>query len=51
MGAIFNLLEKHRLQSYYNTFHEFGVKDERDFLDGVTNEDLKKMGEIKCGGV
>ncbi|XP_071347785.1 uncharacterized protein [Trachinotus anak] len=44
MGAIFNLLEQHRLESYYNQFLQLGVKDERDFLDGVTDEDLNNLG-------
>lgn len=44
MDAIFNLLEKHRLQSYYNQL-PLGVKDERDFLDGVTDEDLNTLGK------
>ncbi|XP_071356781.1 uncharacterized protein [Trachinotus anak] len=44
MDAIFNLLEKHRLQSYYNQFLQLGVKDERDFIDGVTEEDLNNLG-------
>ncbi|XP_067467653.1 uncharacterized protein [Thunnus thynnus] len=44
MEAIFNLLEKHRLQSYYNKFLQLGVKDERDFIDGVTDEDLNNLG-------
>lgn len=45
MGAIFNLLEQHRLESYYNQFIQLGVKDERDFLDGVTDEDLNSLGK------
>ncbi|XP_039978454.1 uncharacterized protein LOC120786824 isoform X2 [Xiphias gladius] len=44
MDAIFNLLEKHRLQCYYNQFLQLGVKDERDFIDGVTDEDLNNLG-------
>ncbi|XP_070849418.1 uncharacterized protein [Chaetodon trifascialis] len=44
MDALFHLLEQHRLQVYYNRFLELGVKDERDFLDGVTEEDLNNMG-------
>ncbi|XP_013884435.1 uncharacterized protein LOC106532823 [Austrofundulus limnaeus] len=44
MGAIFNMLEQFRLESYYNQFLQMGVKDERDFLDGVTDEDLHNMG-------
>ncbi|XP_056247640.1 uncharacterized protein LOC130178985 isoform X2 [Seriola aureovittata] len=44
MGTIFNLLEQHRLESYYNQFLQLGVKDERDFLDGVTDEDLNNLG-------
>ncbi|KAI3375976.1 hypothetical protein L3Q82_016513 [Scortum barcoo] len=42
MGAVFNLLEQHRLQSYHIKFLELGVKDERDFLD-VTEEDLNTI--------
>ncbi|KAM6989315.1 uncharacterized protein LKV04_009000 [Tautogolabrus adspersus] len=44
MGAIFNMLEKFRLETYYNQFLQLGVKDERDFLDGVTDENLTNMG-------
>ncbi|KAM8747665.1 uncharacterized protein AB9X84_015607 [Acanthopagrus schlegelii] len=44
MAAVFNLLEQHRLQAYYNKFVQLGVKDERDFLDGVTDEDLNNLG-------
>ncbi|XP_030286031.1 uncharacterized protein LOC115589327 [Sparus aurata] len=44
MSAIFNLLEQHGLQAYYNKFDQLGVKDERDFLDGVTDEDLNNLG-------
>ena len=37
MGStIYNLLEKHRLESYYNQFIQFGVKDERDFISGIS---------------
>ncbi|KAF3707745.1 Ubiquitin-conjugating enzyme E2 E2 [Channa argus] len=44
MDAIYNLLEKHRLHSYYYKFIELGVKDERDFLDSVTDTDLHSLG-------
>ncbi|XP_053190128.1 uncharacterized protein LOC128373950 [Scomber japonicus] len=44
MDAIFNLLKTHRLESYYNKFVQLGVKDERDFIDGVTDEDLNNFG-------
>ncbi|XP_036939828.1 uncharacterized protein LOC119011099 [Acanthopagrus latus] len=44
MGAIFNILERFRLESYYHQFFQLGVKDERDFLDGVTDEDLNNIG-------
>lgn len=51
MDAIFHLLEQHRLQSYYSSFLELGVKDDRDFLDGVTDEDLSNMGKLTgCKG-
>lgn len=46
MAAIFNILQKFRLESYYNQFFQLGVKDERDFLDGITDEDLNNMGEM-----
>lgn len=45
MAAIFNLLQQHRLESYYSKFLQLGVKDERDFLDGVTDQDLNDLGE------
>ncbi|XP_028254928.1 uncharacterized protein LOC114431579 [Parambassis ranga] len=44
MGAIYNLLEKHRLEAFYNKFLQLGVTDERDFIDGVTDEDLTNLG-------
>lgn len=47
MDAIFNLLAQHRLESYYLKFRERGVKDERDFIDGVTDEDLNNIGKCK----
>ncbi|KAM7400412.1 hypothetical protein PAMA_004886 [Pampus argenteus] len=47
MGAVFNLLDKYNLKSYYNQFFQLGVKDARDFLDGVTDEDLNNMGLSK----
>lgn len=46
MGAIFNILEQFRLESYYNQFFQLGVKDERDFMDGITDEDLNAIGEM-----
>ncbi|XP_034743675.1 uncharacterized protein LOC117954199 isoform X2 [Etheostoma cragini] len=44
MDAIFNILKQFRLNSYYNQFVQLGVKDDTDFLDGVTDEDLNKIG-------
>ncbi|CAL8331903.1 unnamed protein product [Lota lota] len=44
MDAIYNLLDKFRLQPYYKRFLDFGVTDERDFTDSVTEEDLDKIG-------
>ncbi|TMS09657.1 Protein THEM6 [Larimichthys crocea] len=44
MAAIFNILQKFRLESYYNQFFQLGVKDERDFLDSITDEDLNNLG-------
>ncbi|XP_056442132.1 uncharacterized protein LOC130379376 [Gadus chalcogrammus] len=44
MTAIYNLLDKFRLQSYYKGFCDIGVNDERDFVDSVTEEDLEQIG-------
>ncbi|CAL8323487.1 unnamed protein product [Arctogadus glacialis] len=44
MAAIYNLLEGFRLQNYHKVFLDKGVKDERDFIDSVTDEDLQEMG-------
>lgn len=46
MAAIFNLLQQHRLEAFYSKFLQLGVKDERDFLDGVTDQDLNDLGEV-----
>ncbi|XP_053740335.1 uncharacterized protein LOC128770101 [Synchiropus splendidus] len=43
MGAVYNLLERHRLETFYNSFVQMGVKDERDFLD-ITDENLTTIG-------
>ena len=45
MTAIYNLLDKFRLESYYKGFCDIGVKDERDFIDSVTVEDLEQIGK------
>ncbi|XP_031720975.1 uncharacterized protein LOC116393107 isoform X2 [Anarrhichthys ocellatus] len=44
MDAIFNILQQFRLESSYNQFVQLGVKDARDFLDGITDEDLNNIG-------
>nr|XP_019961982.1 PREDICTED: uncharacterized protein LOC109641850 isoform X1 [Paralichthys olivaceus]XP_019961990.1 PREDICTED: uncharacterized protein LOC109641850 isoform X1 [Paralichthys olivaceus]XP_019961998.1 PREDICTED: uncharacterized protein LOC109641850 isoform X1 [Paralichthys olivaceus] len=44
VGKIFNLLKEYRLESYHIQFLQHGVKDERDFLDSVTDEDLHNLG-------
>ncbi|XP_033830965.1 uncharacterized protein LOC117378471 [Periophthalmus magnuspinnatus] len=44
MDKIYNLLERHRLESYYSPFQTLGVKDEQDFCDSVTDEDLSSLG-------
>ncbi|XP_059200814.1 uncharacterized protein LOC131980577 [Centropristis striata] len=44
MDVIFNTLEQYRLEFYHNQFVQLGVKDERDFLDGITDEDLNNIG-------
>ncbi|XP_049930594.1 uncharacterized protein LOC126408879 isoform X1 [Epinephelus moara] len=44
MDAIFNTLEQFRLVSYHSQFVQLGVKDERDFLDSITDDDLNSIG-------
>lgn len=44
MDKIYNLLQRHRLESYYAKFQQLGVKDEQDFIDSVTDEDLNSLG-------
>ncbi|XP_034089727.1 uncharacterized protein LOC117557863 [Gymnodraco acuticeps] len=44
MDAILNTLKQFRLESYCNQLVQLGVKDSRDFLDSVTDEDLDNMG-------
>ncbi|KAM9844539.1 uncharacterized protein ACBR49_011369 [Aulostomus maculatus] len=44
MDTVFNLLQRFRLDSFYNQFLQLGVKDQRDFLDSVTEEDLTNLG-------
>lgn len=51
MDAIFNLLQQYRLESYYNQFLQMGVKEEQDFVDGVTDEDLYSLGECSEYGI
>lgn len=46
MDTIFNLLKRYRLESYFKQFCQLGVKDERDFLDSVTDEDLNSLGKV-----
>ena len=46
MDTIYNLLQQHRLDTYHHKFLTLGVKDERDFTDGVNGEDLDKMGKV-----
>ncbi|KAL7858869.1 hypothetical protein AOLI_G00189710 [Acnodon oligacanthus] len=41
---IFNLLQNHRLEKYYNKFLELGVENEEDFLDSITEKNLEVMG-------
>uniref|UniRef100_W5LVK0 Uncharacterized protein n=1 Tax=Lepisosteus oculatus TaxID=7918 RepID=W5LVK0_LEPOC len=44
LKKIFNLLEKYRLEKYYNAFLELGIEDERDFKDSVTKDNLNTLG-------
>lgn len=45
MDAIYNLLARNRLEGYYKKFLDLGVKDERDFIDSVTEENLTQLGK------
>lgn len=47
MAKIYTLLEKHRLGRFYNKFLDLGVQEERDFLDGISDEDLNNMGKSR----
>ena len=47
MANIYTLLEKHRLERFYKKFLDLGVKDERDFLDGISDEDLNNIGKSR----
>ncbi|KAI4786394.1 hypothetical protein KUCAC02_037146 [Chaenocephalus aceratus] len=44
MDAILNTLKQFRLESYCNQLVQLGMKETRDFLDSVTDEDLDNMG-------
>ncbi|KAI7809114.1 hypothetical protein IRJ41_026008, partial [Triplophysa rosa] len=44
---IFKLLEKNNLQMFYNNFLQLGIEVAQDFIDGVTDEDLKDMNFTK----
>uniref|UniRef100_A0A3P8Z502 UBC core domain-containing protein n=2 Tax=Esox lucius TaxID=8010 RepID=A0A3P8Z502_ESOLU len=44
MEKIYQILEQNRLEKYYNGFCNVGVKDERDFIDGINDETLVNMG-------
>lgn len=46
MDAIFNTLEQFRLVSYHSQFVQLGVKDEMDFLDSITDDDLNSIGKV-----
>ncbi|XP_066523700.1 uncharacterized protein [Hoplias malabaricus] len=41
---MFELLERHRLEKYYNKFLEMGIESEEDFLDSVTEKNLEDIG-------
>ncbi|XP_066575897.1 uncharacterized protein LOC136766383 [Amia ocellicauda] len=41
---IFSLLQRHRLEKFYNGFLELGVEDEKDFKDSVTEQNLNYLG-------
>lgn len=44
MEKMYNLLERHGLESYCAQFQQLGVKDEQDFIDNVTDDDLTSLG-------
>ena len=50
MDKLYCLLERHGLESYSGHFLSLGVKNERDFINNVTDEDLTNLGvfSAKC---
>ncbi|ROJ73027.1 Ubiquitin-conjugating enzyme E2 11 [Anabarilius grahami] len=43
MDEVLALLKNYRLEKFYEQFVERGIEDVRDFIDGVTDEDLDNM--------
>jgi len=46
MEKVFKFLENYKLEKFYNQFVELGIEDVKDFIDGVTDEDLDNMSKI-----
>ncbi|KAG1926543.1 ubiquitin-conjugating enzyme [Pimephales promelas] len=43
MDEVLKLLENYKLEKFYDQFVELGIEDVKDFIDGVTDEDLDNM--------
>ncbi|XP_056128347.1 uncharacterized protein LOC130106303 [Rhinichthys klamathensis goyatoka] len=43
MNEVLKLLENYKLEKFYNQFVELGIEEVKDFIDGVTDEDLDNM--------
>lgn len=46
MDEVLKLLENYKLEKFYGQFVELGIEDVKDFIDGVTDEDLDNMSKI-----
>jgi len=46
MDEVLKLLENYKLEKFYDQFVELGIEDVKDFIDGVTDEDLDNMSKI-----
>ncbi|KAL1267891.1 hypothetical protein QQF64_033254, partial [Cirrhinus molitorella] len=47
MEKIYKILERNKLEGFYNQFVQLGIESIQDFVDGVTDEDLHNMSFTK----
>ncbi len=46
MEKIYKILERNKLEGFYNQFVQLGIESVQDFIDGVTDEDLDNMSKF-----